>query len=127
MSLPSDSTAPSIARNRVAELASTVSDEDLDNVRLLVSELVTNAVKHAGLGPGETVGLDVRARPRSVEVMLRYPEHRGCEPRVPLEPGEASHWGLFIVDRIADRWSVVLTQGVMEAWFELDCAPQAVA
>jgi len=107
-----------------------VSDEDLDNVRLLVSELVTNAVKHAGLGPGETVGLDVRARPKRVEVMLRYPEHHGFEPRVtrvPRGPGEASRWGLFIVDRIADRWSVVLTQGVMEAWFEVDCVPQAVA
>ncbi|HEX9236013.1 MAG TPA: hypothetical protein VF972_07010 [Actinomycetota bacterium] len=34
---------------------------------------MTNAVKHAGLGPGETVGLDVRARPRRVEVDAPLP------------------------------------------------------
>jgi hypothetical protein len=33
-------------------------------------------------------------------------------------PGRASGWGLFMVDRLADRWGVD-TEGTTRVWFEL--------
>lgn len=96
----------------------------VEDVRLLVTELVTNAVKHAGLQRGETIDLAVRVRPTRVEVLVRYPEHVGFSPTLPPEqqpePRVASRWGLFLVDRISDRWSVVQTRGLIEAWFEIE-------
>jgi len=100
--------------------ASAVPGESLDDMRLVVSELVTNAVLHADLQGEETIGLDLGVGPGHVDVIVRYPEHRGFERVLSLEPGESSGWGLFLVDRIADRWSVVATQGFTEAWCELD-------
>jgi hypothetical protein len=48
----------------------------------------------------------------------------------PRKPGDVSpyHWGLHIVDRIADRWAVVPPNGSGSTcvWFELDrAAPDA--
>ncbi len=120
VSLPPDFTAPSLAREAAVQLAPAVPGETLDDVRLVVSELVTNAVQHADLRREETIGLDLDVGPEHVEVIVRYPEHREFERTLSLEPDELSGWGLFLVDRIADRWSVVATQGFTEAWCELD-------
>jgi anti-sigma regulatory factor (Ser/Thr protein kinase) len=98
----------------------------MEDVRLLVTELVTNAVKHAGLRRDETIDLVVLARPTRVEALVRYPEHVGFAPTLPPEPREASRWGLFLVDRISDRWSVVQTRGQIEAWFGIDL-PRRIA
>jgi anti-sigma regulatory factor (Ser/Thr protein kinase) len=119
MFLPPDFTAPSLARDAAVRLASAVPEETLDDMRLVVSELVTNAVQHADLQGEETIGLDIDVESERVDVIVRYPEHRGFERVLSLEPGETSGWGLFLVDRIADRWSVVATQGFTEAWCEL--------
>jgi len=125
IALPPEPIAPGIARRRIAGLGFAVPDDVVHDVQLVVSELVTNAVKHAGLGSGENVELDVRTRPGCVEVMVHYTEHRRFELTSPLEPPEASGWGLFLVDQIASRWSVIETRGEMEAWFEVDLPHRA--
>ncbi len=85
-----------------------------------MSELVTNAVKHAGLQRGERIDLDVHTRPEQAEATVRYAEHVGFSPTLPPEPDEATCWGLLLVDRISNRWSVVETEGRSVAWFELE-------
>ncbi len=119
-SLPGDATAPALARDALVELSSRVHPGAAQDLRLLVSELVTNAVKYAGLQDGEMIELDVRTQPKHAQVMVRYPEHLGFAPTLPPEPDEASGWGLFLVDRISDRWSVVETEERVVAWFEVD-------
>src|SRR6266496_1419395 len=101
--LPADMTAPALARHALDDLSSRVPPSAAQDLRLVVSELVTNAVKHEGLREGETIGLEVRIRPQTAEVTVRYPEHVGFAPILPPEPDEASQWGLFLVDRISDR------------------------
>jgi two-component sensor histidine kinase len=90
----------------------------VDEIRLLVSELVTNGVKHAGLSPGERIDLDIRSGPARVEGRVRYPEHRGFTPRLPTGP--TAGLGLHVVDQIARHWSVVLIADHVEAWFEVN-------
>lgn len=88
-------------------------------VRLLVSELVTNAVKHGGTGPDRSVHikLDCSKGGVRVEVIDQGP---GFEPRAghridPLQDG----FGLALVDQLADRWGVHVERGAM-VWFEID-------
>ncbi len=94
--------------------------EKLENLRLLVSELVTNSVLHAGLSPEEAITFTVTVRGGLArgEVRDRGP---GFEP--PWEPAPkpdlAGGWGLYIVDKVADRWGVART-GSKSVWFEID-------
>ena len=125
--LPPESRAPSVARAWLSGLGSSVPDNIADDVRLLVTELVTNAVKYAGLDDRERMRLDIRCEPDRVEVMLRYEEHNGFEASALVSPGDVSGWGLFLVDRIADHWSIVQTNGVLEAWFEVELPSRSAA
>jgi anti-sigma regulatory factor (Ser/Thr protein kinase) len=121
-SLPADDTAPGLARDALVNVASQVPPPTAEDLRLVLTELVTNAVKHANLRDGETIELNVRTRPEHVEAMVCYPQHVGFAQVVPLEPDEALGCGLFVVDQVSDRWSVVETQGQVQAWFEVDVA-----
>ena len=111
--------APRVARQQVTMLLGALSGIDRDEVGLLVSELVTNAVTHA-----ESVAqIHVRAdedRLR-VEVADRSPER----PLVrPIDHSASNGRGLQIVATLADRWGVL--DGDAEGgegkavWFELD-------
>jgi anti-sigma regulatory factor (Ser/Thr protein kinase) len=107
------------ARNALFALDQRVDEEVLADVRLLVSELVTNSVRHSDVGPGDTVGLDVTLDARRIRVEVSD-SGRGFEPR-PRKPGQskAGGWGLFLVDRLADRWGVARNH-FTHVWFEID-------
>ena len=108
-----------------ARLALSDIDEHVDeslafDVRLLVSELVTNSVRHAQIGPEDSILLKVRidAGIVRVEVLDRGP---GFEPPAHDPTAEAardSGWGLFFVTQLADRWGVDREQGGV--WFEIE-------
>ena len=108
------------ARRALGGLSELLPPEKLEDVRLLVSELVTNSVVHAGLSPEEaiTVTVTVQGGLARGEVRDRGP---GFEP--PHEPAPkpdlAGGWGLYILDRVADRWGVANT-GSKSVWFEID-------
>jgi anti-sigma regulatory factor (Ser/Thr protein kinase) len=90
-------------------------------VLLLVSELVTNAVRHA---VGETLRLVVMIDDGALRVEVHDPGG-GFEPQAPeLDPARPSGWGLFLVDELADRWGVDATP-LTRVWFEMD--PEAGA
>jgi anti-sigma regulatory factor (Ser/Thr protein kinase) len=95
-----------------------------ENAELLVSELVTNSVRHAGLPPDASVEFTVRASPDVLMVEVADAGH-GFDDRSPARPravagsATASGWGLFLVDRIADRWGAVQVAGETRVWFEL--------
>ena len=124
LQLHAGATAPSYARALVGGLHDRVPEDVLDDVILLVSEVVTNCVRHAGLGSGDTIQLKVRATPASIR--LDVVDHgRGFDP----PPDVAEHdlrepggWGLYIVDKLADRWGVERRQG-SRVWFEIDAEP----
>jgi anti-sigma regulatory factor (Ser/Thr protein kinase) len=107
--------APREARNRVRTLRSLEPDQVEDAV-LLVSELVTNAVKY---GPeDEAIRLIITADDRRT----RFTVHDlGLGPlpemRDQTDPAPGGH-GLRLVDSLAHRWGV--ERGSTRVWFELD-------
>jgi anti-sigma regulatory factor (Ser/Thr protein kinase) len=91
----------------------------LNNLRLLVSEVVTNSVRHAGLDEASRISLHIETSPECVRVEVTDPGP-GFVPRVP-EPRSTqdSGWGLYLVDELADRWGVDAGDGT-RVWFEID-------
>jgi serine/threonine-protein kinase RsbW len=89
-----------------------------DDVLLLVTELVTNAVCHANAGPDAVVRVELRRGSDFVRVAVSD-EGTGFRAEPPHERDHADGWGLALVDRIADRWAVTPTASGTCAWFEL--------
>ena len=115
VALPRDTNSAARARRVVADLCETELDADeLDRARLLVSELVTNAVLHGQGAITLRVGLD--ADRRLIEVI---DEGSGFE-RVFRQNGvdQLGGWGLSIVDAGASRWGV--HEGTTHVWFEIE-------
>jgi anti-sigma regulatory factor (Ser/Thr protein kinase) len=107
---------PSSAARRFARDALeawAVPGELLEQVELVVSELVGNAVKHAG---GAT-RLELAKTDDGVRVTVR---DRGAgEPRaMRASPLEEGHRGLFIVDTVSARWGYLPEDGGKAVWAE---------
>jgi serine/threonine-protein kinase RsbW len=90
----------------------------LEVVTLLVSELVTNAVRH---GRADLIDLHVALVRGCVRVdVVDHGPGFTAGPN-PVAPGEEGGFGLFLVDELATRWGVHDHRGT-RVWFELDCA-----
>jgi anti-sigma regulatory factor (Ser/Thr protein kinase) len=101
------------------ELGRAVPPKILEDATLLVSELVTNAVRHTPRAGVPEVELRLKVDPQRVRVFVSDPGAGFvAEPRLPTAP-ESSGWGLYLVDRIADRWGII-TRDRSEVWFEID-------
>jgi anti-sigma regulatory factor (Ser/Thr protein kinase) len=87
-------------------LTSFLHERDVDeptmmDATLIVSELVTNALRH---GEGSTV---LRATLSPTEVQLSVTDSGDGEPRMlPPDPDRIGGLGLIVVDRIAAEWGV---------------------
>lgn len=116
-SFTADRAAPRAARSALDELNGHIDPELKDDIRLLVSEVVTNSVIHAQPQPPGEVVLDVWSSDDVVRVAVT---DRGPGFVVAERPqgGRRSGWGLMMVDQLADRWGVELNGGT-EVWFEL--------
>lgn len=111
--------AAGVRRARVAvseALRGRVPEPTVDDVALITSELVTNAVRHSGTeGDGQ---VDVRLERKDRHVVLQVIDHGpGFEPADPV-PREESGWGLLLVDRISERWGV-RTGEASSVWAEI--------
>lgn len=107
------------SRHALDRLDGSIAREQLEILRLLVTELVTNSVRHAHT-MGEWIELDVEIYSNSVhvEVLDRGP---GFQPKQTPEPHDdrPGGWGLCLVDRLADRWGVAVEDRT-RVWFEVD-------
>ncbi|MCI3245502.1 ATP-binding protein [Streptomyces spinosisporus] len=85
---------------------------------LLVSELVGNAVRHTG---ARTFGLRMRRRRGWFRIEVRDPS-RGLPCLMPVQDMDVSGRGLFLVDKLSDRWGVDLLPRGKTTWFEMRVA-----
>ncbi|MBA3260899.1 MAG: ATP-binding protein [Thermoleophilaceae bacterium] len=93
-----------------------------EDVLLLVSELVTNAVRQVGDDSGQSLRVDLRFWPRRVRVGVVDQRTRVRPVRARLQRDELGGHGLFLVDQIADRWGVSHTASGTCVWFEIEFA-----
>jgi anti-sigma regulatory factor (Ser/Thr protein kinase) len=117
--LPVTPEAAAAARHALDGLSDDVTDGRMRDVRLLVSELVTNAVRHANLASGDVIELVIEIADRTLRVEVHDPGG-GFVPSAPSpDPARPSGWGLYLVAELADRWGVDSDEETL-VWFELD-------
>jgi anti-sigma regulatory factor (Ser/Thr protein kinase) len=113
------------ARHALDEMAAAIPDGRMRDVRLLISELVTNAVRHADLDAGDAIDLVIDIADQMLRVEVHDPGG-GFVPSTPSpDPARPSGWGLYLVAELADRWGVD-SDDRTRVWFELD-RPAAAA
>jgi anti-sigma regulatory factor (Ser/Thr protein kinase) len=119
LEVPTDRESPARARwffwSKLAEYA----PNELDAAMLLLSELVTNAVRHGAESrdaPIE-VALEVGSAP-AVLVAVRDRGRGLLHPSVAPQP-EVDGWGLHLVEAVSARWGYDREGGTTVVWFEL--------
>jgi anti-sigma regulatory factor (Ser/Thr protein kinase) len=106
MQLSPDPRSPSQARRFVREaLGDSTSRDVVEDVQLVVSELVTNSVRHANLRPDQHVTLSIERADDVVRIEVRDggPSFRR-EPSAP--PAGGGGLGLRIVERLSHSWGI---------------------
>jgi anti-sigma regulatory factor (Ser/Thr protein kinase) len=118
--LPVDATTPAAARRLVRCLTDVVAPEALETLELLVTELVTNAVRHAGLDNRGWISVELVAGPAAVHVEVCDPGRGfdGHETATVAGQERGSGWGLFLVDQLASQWGV-RHDDCTRVWFDL--------
>jgi transcriptional regulator with XRE-family HTH domain/anti-sigma regulatory factor (Ser/Thr protein kinase) len=110
---PIDESAPSLARAALAATVVGIPAHLFDDAALLITELVTNCVKHS------------RSRWIEVEVILTSDQLRievSDEDTRPIRPRTADiegGWGLTMVAELASRWGVARRTDRKTVWVEL--------
>jgi anti-sigma regulatory factor (Ser/Thr protein kinase) len=117
--LTEESGAAAAARQALREENGTLPAAVRDDVMLLVSELVSNAVVHAGAGPDRPLQVQVLRGPRWVIVTVADEGPGFTWHPAPERGNESGGWGLFLVDQIADCWGVECTAAGTRVWFEI--------
>lgn len=121
MLMPAEAHAATEARHALDPLETRIDPTVLEDLRLLVTELVTNSVRHSGADQPASVGLRVRVDGPVVAVEVSDEgtgfehEQRATDPEAKLTPGG---WGLYMVERLACRWGV-MRDDRHRVWFEL--------
>ena len=113
--LPRSHMAPSLARRQLSDwLDAVLAPDEVHSAKLLISELVTNAVIH---GQGE---IALRAELNDERVFAEVSDQgHGFEYEVRLPGSEELHGrGLAVVDALSSRWGV--GEGSTRVWFELE-------
>jgi anti-sigma regulatory factor (Ser/Thr protein kinase) len=121
LELPATPTAAPAARRALLADWGTLPTSVRDDVLLLVTELVNNAVRHANAGADRPLRVEVRHRPPTLRVAV-FDEGTGFTSDGPRSEGNKSGgWGLFLVDQIADRWGITPTGSGTCVWLEIRC------
>jgi anti-sigma regulatory factor (Ser/Thr protein kinase) len=112
--LPGGPEAAAKARRELSHLRGDLDPPLMETLRLLVTELVTNSVRHTR---ADTVALKVLVGRSSVWTEVTDPgpgfDVDGARDR------ETAGWGLFLVERLASRWGVNHDGDGTKVWFEL--------
>ncbi len=113
--------AAGTARRALERLDGDLDPQRREDLRLLVTELVTNAVRHADVPTGAAVELEVSVSSDRIRVEVRDAGD-GFEQQ-PRSAGHdvASGWGLHLVERLSDAWGVGRGAGTT-VWFEMSRA-----
>jgi GAF domain-containing protein/anti-sigma regulatory factor (Ser/Thr protein kinase) len=115
--LPADTTSPARARVAVIEVLAEWGLQRLaESAALLVSEVVTNGVRHAGTGLRLAL---TRPAPDRVRIAVTdWAPRAGVHVRPSSRDAEGGR-GLFLVDHLSDGWGSVADDARKTVWFEL--------
>ena len=120
MRLGSGPSAAADARRAIGQLRADLDPPLMETLRLLVTELVTNSVRHT-----ECESLSLRIAIGKAAVLTEVTDD-GPPFKLDDYEGQSAEghdpeggWGLFLVERLARTWGVKEDGGSKRVWFEL--------
>jgi anti-sigma regulatory factor (Ser/Thr protein kinase) len=118
LTLAPDMNAPSAARSAITNrFSGSLATRALDDARLLVTELISNSLRHAALRKGDHVSVRALETDGLVRFEVADPGRNG--PPLLREPGaQEGGYGLLLVRRLSRRWGIH-RDGETVVWFEL--------
>ena len=113
--LPRSPEAPYLARRALADLDGRIDASLLPDLRLLVTELITNSVKYGGDGPVtlQVTATDDRIRAEIIDQGAGFTPKRRDDD---LE--KVGGWGLHLVEQLTAEWGTY--EGSTHVWFEIE-------
>ena len=121
MRLGSGPDAAAEARRAIGELRADLDPPLMETLRLLVTELVTNSVRHT-----DCDSLTLRVAIGKVAVLTevtddgpRFDADAAVAAEQLDDRGPDTGWGLFLVQRLARDWGVTEEKHSKRVWFEL--------
>jgi anti-sigma regulatory factor (Ser/Thr protein kinase) len=114
--------APLSARTKLSEAAGAELEPVIDDMRLLVSELVTNCVVHGGADAGKRqIRVKTAVEGDCVRGEVCHEGPRFAAPGGETDLEEPGGLGLVLVEQLSRSWGIA-RNGVTCVWFELDLA-----
>jgi anti-sigma regulatory factor (Ser/Thr protein kinase) len=109
------------ARQALEDLRGQIDDDLLERMRLVVTEVISNSLKHAQLSASQAIELQVWAIPDLVrtEITDQGPGFDPVAARRDPNNSASGGWGLWLVDQLTDRWGVDHSHST-RVWLEFD-------
>jgi anti-sigma regulatory factor (Ser/Thr protein kinase) len=121
MRIHGGNSAPLRARRSVlSQLTGQLARAGASDVALVISELVTNSVRHAHVGPDQTLTVECAALPGRLRIAVTDPGSL-LEPRLSSpDHSAAGGYGLRVVEMLSSAWGVIRgPAGTTSVWCEL--------
>jgi serine/threonine-protein kinase RsbW len=123
ITVPVGPAAPTTARRALTRwLTTRATNGLLSDAPLVVSELVTNSLRHAGLPDAATVRVSAELADGVLRLEVEDGGTRGAVNRRTANRDRGGGFGLNIVDTLAARWGVERDGGTL-VWVELAAVP----
>jgi anti-sigma regulatory factor (Ser/Thr protein kinase) len=117
-----------VGRARRALVGLAVAETIRADIALVMSELVTNAIRHAGLAPSDPISVHITSDAERVRLAVRDggPAYATptLEDRDPLTPGGQ---GCVIVAALSDAWGIDREGDGCTVWCEFDVGKEPAA
>jgi serine/threonine-protein kinase RsbW len=119
--LAADAQAPGAARSIVVgHLGGRVAPPVLDGAQLLMSELVTNSVRHSGAAAGESLVVRVCLGQRACRLEVEDRGRDGVIAPRPMDRVNGGGMGLNLVQMLSERWGLErVAAGGTRVWAQL--------
>ena len=115
--LPLEPESAQRARAAIAPLGTDAELSSFDDVRLLVSELVCDALATYPRPAEGAINVQAQVAGGLTQVAVRFDGMRLPLPAARPEPAEPG-WGVYLVQTLATRWSAGRESGSTYVWFE---------
>ena len=119
--------APSVAREIVVRsLAARVAPRVLDNAQLVMSELVTNSVRHSAAPDGDELVVRIRVWQDRCRLEVEDSGHEGAIAARSPDLVHGHGMGLNLVQTVSERWGLVrAADGPTRVWAQMECGAAA--
>lgn len=115
--------APAAARRMLDGFRGQLDDDVIDRGALVVTEVVTNSVTHAGVTAAQPIDLNIQESPGCLRIEVTDEGTAGFDPVVTLPyVGQSSGRGFWMIDQLTDRWGIDFMR-TTRVWCEFDLGP----